>query len=79
MERALCESVANHGGRSVTPYQQYNGTYDKRFYKVRTLDGRNICEAWPNAGHFHVTCDCCGNGVVKRKEIESISPTQTKW
>lgn len=58
----------------MTPYQQYNGNYEKRAYKVRTKDGEDYPLCWPNADTFH-TMD--GKGVrIKGEDVESISPTE---
>ncbi|GAB2866116.1 hypothetical protein [Hymenobacter ruber] len=29
------------------------GEYEKEFYDVRTTDGKEHLECWPNAGYFH--------------------------
>ena len=59
----------------MRPWQQYNGDYEKRWYAVRTKDGKEYPECWPNAGNFHN-----GLGVVVNGEnVESITPVQCTY
>lgn len=59
----------------MTPYQQYSGNYEKRWYKLRLKNGKEYKCCWPNAGNFHSEC---GTHIIGR-EVESISPTHTTF
>lgn len=49
-------------------WKEFDGDYDKKFYDVKTSDGKIIKECWPNAGNMHST-DGSGRSWTEKDNI----------
>lgn len=57
----------------------YPGEYEKKFYAIRTKDGREFQSAYPNAGIFHCFDEHDKIIEVPEKDVFEFKDGQYPW
>lgn len=58
-------------------FVRFDGTYEKQFYKVISMNGVLWESCWPNAGEFH--CLGGGGGKIPFSDVFAVRGLGTEW